>query len=122
MLLVFPFHWARSLEVFVQTFLGQCLAVVYPSFLDSIGETKIEKFVKIAWLFDPSLYEVNDKTAALQLKPLMINFLDAIDLNKIMSDLGVSKDELNKTGNSFLLNVLPRADKDILFEMISSRF
>jgi alcohol dehydrogenase class IV len=101
---------------------GQCLAVVYPEFIDFILESKIEKCAALARLFDPRLEESPDRDAAENLKELILNFLDSIGINKRLSELGVSRKELDLMSRNYLLDILPWASKDVLFSMIANRF
>ena len=101
---------------------GLCLAVVYPEYINFIWKDKIEKCARIAKLFDPDLEGMEDYEAASKLEELVLKFLEKIGLNKTLSDLGVTKDELCRMEQSFLLDVLPFASRDVLFSMIKNRF
>lgn len=73
---------------------GQSLAAVYPAFLDYTVDYAIERFAKIARMFNPMLEEISDKEAAYALKQEIISFLKSINLNYTLEDFGIRKEDV----------------------------
>lgn len=73
---------------------GQSLAVVYPAFLDYTVEHAIERFAKVARLFNPKLENVSDKEAAYALKNEVIAFLKSINFYYTMENFGIKKEDV----------------------------
>ena len=101
---------------------GQCLAVVYPEYITFIYKEKIEKCARVARILEPALTNASDEEAAQELCRVMLDFLDTIGLNHTLSELGCTEEELGEMSENVLLEVLPWASRDVLFEMIKKRF
>lgn len=78
---------------------GQSLAVVYPSFLDYTVDYAIERFAKVARMFNPELEKASDKEAAYALKQEIISFLKSINLYYAMEDFGIKKEDIKDLVN-----------------------
>jgi len=73
---------------------GQSLAVVYPAFLDYTVDWTIERFAKVARMFNPELEKASDKEAAHALKQEIVSFLKSINLYYTMEDFGIKKEDV----------------------------
>ena len=73
---------------------GQALAVFYPEFTRYTWGASKEKFAKVGRLFDSTLNEADDKTAAEKSCDLIDKFLKKINLWIDFKSLGVSKDDI----------------------------
>ncbi len=56
------------------------------------------------------------------LEELVVKFLNVLSLNKRMSELGVTEEQLAKMEGHFLLGVLPFAPKEELAAMITQSY
>lgn len=73
---------------------GQSLAVVYPAFLDYTVDYAIERFAKVARMFNSELEKISDKEAAYALKQEVISLLKSINLYYTMEDFGIRKEDI----------------------------
>lgn len=101
---------------------GQCLASLYPRYIPLAVEEQAEKCAAVARLFRPELAAAADAQAAAELGGLLENFLEQIGLNKKLSELGVTTEELDKITSHFLLGVLPFAPKETLVAVITESY
>ena len=101
---------------------GQCLATLYPKFIEFIHSKKPEKCAVVARLFDKSLDGTADEEAAAALPGLVRSFLGSVGLNRSLSELGVTRAELEEMEGNFLFDVLPFAPKDSLIAILRESF
>jgi alcohol dehydrogenase class IV len=101
---------------------GQCLACIYPRFLDYITPRIPDRCAVIARLFDPTLISVTDTEAASKLPGIMRDFLETIGIGKNFSQCGLTEAEMDQAANHFLLGVLPFASKDIMAGILRDSF
>jgi alcohol dehydrogenase class IV len=73
---------------------GAALASIYPACMDFTWESAIAQFAQLARILDPSLHEASDEKAAQFSPRLMEKFLDRVDLNDSLKQLGVPEEEL----------------------------
>lgn len=73
---------------------GESLAVIYPQFLEFTYRNSVEKFAKVARMFDPALKEQDDLTAAAALSGCFKAFLQKIGMYTSLEALGVTDDKL----------------------------
>lgn len=74
---------------------GISLALVYPQFLDFTYKTCVEKFAKVARLFDPSLKDKEDIVAAEALSGCVKDFLKKIGMYTSLEELGVTDEKMD---------------------------
>lgn len=101
---------------------GQCLACVYPAYLDYLWENEPEKCAVIAGLFDKKYQEMPVMDAAKALPELIGNFLAEIGVNKNLSELGVTEEELAQMVNHPVLGFLPFAPQATLQEIVRKSY
>lgn len=75
---------------------GQSLAVLYPSFTRYTRPAAIEKFARVARIFDPGLNSVDDETASMECCRLIDEFLKKIHLWIGFEDLNITKDQIKE--------------------------
>lgn len=73
---------------------GESLAVIYPQFLAFTYEKSVEKFAKVARMFDSTLNTEDDLTAAKALSGCVEDFLRKIGMYTSLELLGVTDDKL----------------------------
>jgi len=71
------------------------LAVVYPQFIEFTYKNCVEKFAKVARIFDPALNEADDLTAAEALSGCMREFLKKIGMYTSLDLLNVPDDKMD---------------------------
>ena len=76
----------------------------------------------VARLFRPELAAAADAQAAAELKRTFGKLPGADRLNKKLSELGVTTEELDKITSHFLLGVLPFAPKETLVAVITESY
>ena len=101
---------------------GQCLATLYPKFIEFISSKKPEKCAVVARLFDENLDGMADAEAAAALPQLVRSFLISIGLNRSLSEQGVTRAELEEMEGNFLFDVLPFAPKDSLIAILRESY
>lgn len=101
---------------------GQCLACIYPRFLDYTAPLQAERCAAIARLFDPGFAALPDSQAALKLPGLMRNFLERAGIGKTFSQCGLTEAEMDKAAGHFLLDVLPFAPKETMVKILRNSF
>lgn len=72
---------------------GEALALVYPAFFQLTWRSRIDKFAKIAGLFNPKYAGVDDNTAAVAAYKELVGFLEKIGMTLSLDELGVSEDK-----------------------------
>lgn len=78
---------------------GQSLAVLYPEFTRFTFASSVEKFAKVARMFNPELIEVSDDVAATKCCVEVDEFLKNIGLWISLKDLGISIEKLKEIAN-----------------------
>jgi len=73
---------------------GEALAIVYPAFAAFTWESAIPQFSKLARILNPGLKTLSDTEAASQSPAEITKFLQAIHLNKSLSEVGMPEDEI----------------------------
>jgi alcohol dehydrogenase class IV len=101
---------------------GQCLACIYPQFLDYIVPLQTENCALVARLFDSGLNSVSKEEAALKLPQLMRDFLKRINIGGGFSKYGLTQEELDRAANHFLLGVLPFAPREVMVDILQKSF
>jgi alcohol dehydrogenase class IV len=73
---------------------GQSLAVIYPAFLGYTWDSSVERFARIARIFNPQLNNASDAKAAEALKDEVVAFLKKIDLFCTLDDFGITRQDV----------------------------
>lgn len=73
---------------------GQSLAVIYPAFLGYTWDSSVERFARIARLFNPQLTGATDAKAAEALKDEVVAFLKKIGLFCTLDDFGITRQDV----------------------------
>jgi alcohol dehydrogenase class IV len=73
---------------------GQSLAVIYPAFLGYTWDSSVERFARIARIFNPQLTGATDAKAAEALKDEVVAFLKKIGLFCTLDDFGITRHDV----------------------------
>ncbi|WP_035293251.1 iron-containing alcohol dehydrogenase [Clostridium sp. KNHs214] len=101
---------------------GETLAIVFPAFIKQQWKNNIEKFAKVAHIFNPSLKESTEEIAAEKLYDEIIKFLETINLRVTLRDFKVTDEQLNTILNCPVLGYLPFGSKEDLQNIIKESF
>lgn len=101
---------------------GQCLASLYPAYLDYIWEKETEKCAAVSRIFDPDCEWKSDQEVAKELPKLVRKFLDEIGIHKTLSSLGVTPEEFQTMLENPVFSFLPFAPKDELFNIMKKSY
>lgn len=101
---------------------GQCLATLYPQFLQWECQEHVEKCADVARLFNAGLSTAPDHEAAEKLPDLMVEFLKSIHLYKSFEELGLTEEELREAEACPVFNFLPFAPKEVMVRILHDSY
>lgn len=84
---------------------GEALAIVYPACMEFTRDSAVSDFSKLAAIFNPAHTDLPEHQAAAKAVEEIKTFLEKLDLNKTLSDIGMPGDEIEKLGQQCM--VLP---------------
>lgn len=106
---------------------GEALAVIYPEFMRYTYVSSIEKFARVARLFDAGLAAATDDEAAKASCEVMDKFLQDIGMYFSLKDLNVPEGELSAIADDSVklpdYKANPRVpDRDVIYEMLRAAY
>ncbi|MFC1502011.1 iron-containing alcohol dehydrogenase [bacterium] len=73
---------------------GESLAIIYPAFTRFTHQSAVTQFAAVGRLFDPSLNDVDDKTAAEKSCGAIDTFIEKIGMSMTLKDAEMPEDEI----------------------------
>lgn len=101
---------------------GQCLASLYPAFLNLESEREEGKCAAAARLLVPELSDLPDREAAKRLPEIIEKFLKTLGLFKNYSELGVTESMLAEIEANPVFRFLPFASEEELHKIIKQSY
>lgn len=101
---------------------GQCLATLYPAYLNLEVGREQEKCAAVARLLQPALSNKPDGVAAKELPRIMGNFLKTLGLSKSFSELGVTETMLAEIEANPVFRFLPFAPEEELRKIMKESY
>ncbi|SKC90037.1 iron-containing alcohol dehydrogenase [Maledivibacter halophilus] len=97
---------------------GEALALVFPEFLRNKYHLNIQKFAKVAKIYDESLNSISDEKAAAKLGDIIENFLKEIGLYYKFEDYNLTDEQFKAIIDCPILGFLPFGTKEELQQII----
>lgn len=101
---------------------GEALAIVFPKFAEKFYENNVEKFAKVARMFNRELEKVEDNEAAKALGNEIKMFLKSVGLKTKLSEFNITKEQLEEIISCPVLEFLPFGKKEDLVEILEKSY